>query len=72
MAGPQIDRDKLRDAVLKLGDEYVFYMLDDAIQLLPEGKLLRGSHSAAGTLIVALRRRRIPRPPRYAKPLTSS
>ena len=32
----------------------------------------RGSHSAAGTLIVALRRRRIPRPLRYAKPLTSS
>ena len=39
MAGPQIDRDKLRDAVRKLGDEYVFYMLDDAIELLPEGKL---------------------------------
>ncbi len=35
----QIDRDKLRAAVRKLGNDYVFYMLDDAIELLPPGKL---------------------------------
>jgi hypothetical protein len=29
-----IDTDKLRGAVRKLGREYVFYMLDDAIDLL--------------------------------------
>jgi hypothetical protein len=35
----EIDRDKLRAAIRKLGDEYVFYMLDDAIDLLPPAKL---------------------------------
>jgi len=35
----QIDRDKLRTAVRKLGNEYVFNMLDDAIELLPPTKL---------------------------------
>ncbi|HEV2210564.1 MAG TPA: hypothetical protein VG167_17455 [Verrucomicrobiae bacterium] len=35
----QIDRDKLYAAVRKLGNEYVFYMLDDAIELLPPAKL---------------------------------
>ena len=35
----QIDRDKLRTAVRKLGNECVFYMLDDAIELLPPTKL---------------------------------
>src|SRR6266849_3981244 len=35
----EIDRDKLRAAVRKLGNEYVFYMLDDAIELLPPAKL---------------------------------
>lgn len=34
-----IDRDKLREAVRKLGDDYVRYMLDDAIGLLPPAKL---------------------------------
>jgi hypothetical protein len=34
-----IDRDKLRAAVRKLGHERVFYMLDDAIDLLPPVKL---------------------------------
>jgi hypothetical protein len=34
-----IDRDKLRAAIRKLGHEYVFYMLDDAIDLLPPAKL---------------------------------
>ena len=35
----QLDRDKLRAEVRKLGSEYVFYMLDDAIGLLPMAKL---------------------------------
>ena len=35
----QIDRDKLRAAVRKLGNEYLFYMLDDALELLPPAKL---------------------------------
>ena len=35
----EIDRDKLRAEVRKLGNEYVFYMLDDAIDLLPPAKL---------------------------------
>lgn len=34
-----IDRDKLRAAVRKLGHEYVFYMLYDAIDLLPPAKV---------------------------------
>jgi hypothetical protein len=36
-----IDRDKLRAAIRKLGHEYIFYMLDDAIDLLPPAKLLK-------------------------------
>ena len=41
MAGKpiQIDRDKLRAEVRKLGSEHVFSMLDDAIELLPPAKL---------------------------------
>ena len=35
----QIDRDKLRAAVRKLGNQYLFYMLDDALELLPPAKL---------------------------------
>ena len=35
----QIDRDKLRAEVRKLPNEYVFFMLDDAIELLPPAKL---------------------------------
>jgi len=35
----QIDREKLRAEVRKLGNDYVFYMLDDAIELLPPAKL---------------------------------
>lgn len=34
-----IDRGKLRAAIRKLGHEYIFYMLDDAIDLLPRSKL---------------------------------
>jgi hypothetical protein len=39
MAGQRIDRDKLRAAIRRMGSEYVFYMLDDAITLLPRTKL---------------------------------
>jgi len=39
MVGQQIDRDKLRAAIRRRGSEYVFYMLDDAITLLPQSKL---------------------------------
>jgi hypothetical protein len=39
MAGQRIDRDKLRDAIRRMSSEYVFYMLDDAISLLPQTKL---------------------------------
>src|SRR5262245_56280896 len=35
----QIDRDKFRAEVRKLGNEYVFYMLDDAVELLSPAKL---------------------------------
>ena len=34
----QIDRDKLRAEIRKLGMEHVFYMFDDAIELLPQAK----------------------------------
>jgi hypothetical protein len=34
MSEGRIDREKLRAALRKLGDERVFYMLDDAISLL--------------------------------------
>src|SRR6266436_8267916 len=37
----QIDRDKLRAEVRKLGNEYVFFILDDAIELLPPANLLK-------------------------------
>jgi hypothetical protein len=39
MAGQRIDRDKLRGAIRRMGSEYLFYMLDDAIGLLPQTKL---------------------------------
>jgi hypothetical protein len=42
-AAPAIDRDKIRAAVRRLGDEYVFYMLDEAIDLLPPAKLADSS-----------------------------
>jgi len=35
----EIDRDKLRAAIRKLPHEYVFYMLDDAIDQLPRANL---------------------------------
>jgi len=41
MASQQIDLDKLRATIRKMGNEYVFYMLDEAIDLLPQAKLLK-------------------------------
>lgn len=40
-AASAIDRDKLRSALRRLGDEHVFYMLDEAIDLLPPVKLAK-------------------------------
>ncbi len=37
----EIDRDKLRTAIRKMGDEYSYYLLDDAIDLLPQTKLAK-------------------------------
>jgi hypothetical protein len=37
----EIDRDKFRAEIRKLGNETVFIMLDDAIELLPPSKLLK-------------------------------
>ncbi|MGB7846880.1 MAG: hypothetical protein WBL63_14790 [Candidatus Acidiferrum sp.] len=39
MAGQRIDRDKVRAVIRRMGSEYVSYMLDDAITLLPQTKL---------------------------------
>jgi len=41
VAGQHIDRDKLRVAIRRMGSEYVFYMLDDAIALLLQTKLCK-------------------------------
>jgi len=41
MASRSIDRDKLRAAVRRLGNEYVYRMLDTAMDLLPPSKLLK-------------------------------
>lgn len=41
MTGKGIDLDKLRAAIRRLGDEYVYYMLDAAIELLPQSDLVR-------------------------------
>ncbi len=41
MASQYIDRQKVRAAIRRMGSEYVFYMLDDAITLLPQTKLRR-------------------------------
>jgi hypothetical protein len=38
---PQVDRAKLRAAIRKLGDEYVYYMLNEALELLPDAKLVK-------------------------------
>ena len=44
-AVPKIDRSKLREAIRKLGDELVFYLLDEALDLVPDarGRTLRRS-----------------------------
>ncbi len=36
-----IDRDKLRAMLRRMGDEYIFYMLDEAIDALPPTKLAK-------------------------------
>jgi hypothetical protein len=41
VASQQIDRDKLRAAIRKMGNEYVFYLLDEAVDLIPQAKLLK-------------------------------
>ncbi len=41
MTDREIDRDKVRNAVRKLGNKYVYSMLDEAIDMLPNAKLLR-------------------------------
>jgi hypothetical protein len=41
MANRQIDPDKLRAALRTLGHDYVFYMLNEVIDLLPQAKLLK-------------------------------
>jgi len=43
----QIDRDKLRAAIRKLGNEYIFYMLSDAIDLLPRPNSRRSRRSTS-------------------------
>lgn len=40
-AAPKIDRAKLRAAIRRLGDEYVYFLLDEALDLLSEGKLVK-------------------------------
>jgi hypothetical protein len=40
-AASTIDRDKLRAAIRRPGDEYVFYMPDDSIELVPPAKLAK-------------------------------
>ncbi len=39
MARKQIDRDKLRAAIRREGNECIFHMLDVAIELIPQAKL---------------------------------
>jgi cell division septum initiation protein DivIVA len=39
MSGQQIDREKLRDAIRRMGSDYLFLMLDAAITVLPQDSL---------------------------------
>jgi hypothetical protein len=39
MSNQKIDRDKLRTAIRSLGDEYIYQMLSEAIDMLPQPKL---------------------------------
>jgi len=39
VAGQQIDREKLRAAIRRMGSDYLFLMLDAAITVLPEDSL---------------------------------
>jgi hypothetical protein len=54
MAEPQVDRDKLRAALRRLRPEDLFYMLEEAITLLPQAKLLglAKRHLNVSTLMV--------------------
>ena len=54
MAGPQIDRDKLRAALRRLRPEDLFHMLHQAIDLLPQDELLALAkpHLSVSTLLV--------------------
>lgn len=39
MDGSELDRQQIRRAIRKLGNDYIFYFLDDAISLLSQGQL---------------------------------
>ena len=54
MAEPQVDRDKLRAALRRLRPEDLFFMLEEAITLLPQAKLLglAKRHLNVSTLMV--------------------
>jgi len=41
MANRQIDPSKVRAALRRLGDDSVFYLLNEAVDLLPQAKLLK-------------------------------
>ena len=44
-----IDLDKLRAALRRLGDEYIFYILDALIDVVPPAELERRSSAATST-----------------------
>jgi hypothetical protein len=48
-AAAAIDRDKLRAAVRRLGEEYVFYMLDDALDFPAAGQAGEARQRASWT-----------------------
>jgi hypothetical protein len=39
VAAQSVDRDKLRAAIRRMANEYIFHMLDDTISPLPEANL---------------------------------
>lgn len=39
MSGGELDRQKIRRAIRQMGNESIFYLLDDAISLLSEDQL---------------------------------
>lgn len=56
----QIDRDKLRAAVRKLGNEYVCYMLDDAVELLAPAMVSRHYSYGRDKMLAIARRTATP------------